>query len=202
MHWEVRHKIPQTFHFSLQNGIEEEELGPVSLLLEGDGPCVPARLWEGSAADAGQEMLFQGERCVLSSLLSPRIRIRTNCFLLNQNVQLGVKQNPCLAGDTGRVDLRTRLFPRELSNRVEPWETDLGCHMQVTAKNAPTPDDAVSKLQSGSQWKERCIPPVSDTASGRWKLFKVQNLCCQSFIKVKRRRTGEQAWRRFKEESL
>lgn len=36
-----------------QNGIQEEELGPVSLVSEGDGPSVQAGLGEGGAADAG-----------------------------------------------------------------------------------------------------------------------------------------------------
>lgn len=37
----------------LQNGIQEEELGPVSLMSAGDGPSLQARLGEGGATDAG-----------------------------------------------------------------------------------------------------------------------------------------------------
>lgn len=58
----TRPHITTRLTLALQNGIQEEELGPVPLVLARDGPRVQAGLGQGSAADTGQEVLFQGER--------------------------------------------------------------------------------------------------------------------------------------------
>lgn len=46
-----------------QDGLQEEELGPLPVLPERNGPRVQAWLGEGGVADAGQEVLHQGQLC-------------------------------------------------------------------------------------------------------------------------------------------
>lgn len=44
----------------LQSGLQEEELGPVPVLPERNGPGMQAGIREGRPVDSGQEVLRQG----------------------------------------------------------------------------------------------------------------------------------------------
>lgn len=46
------------FYVVRQDGLKEEELGPLPVLSEGNGPRVQAGLGEGGVVDAGQEVLL------------------------------------------------------------------------------------------------------------------------------------------------
>lgn len=46
------------FYVILQDGLKEEELGPLPVLSERNGPRVQARLGEGGVVDAGQKVLL------------------------------------------------------------------------------------------------------------------------------------------------
>lgn len=55
--WVVTASASQTL-FLWQDGLKEEELGPLPVLSERNGPRVQAGLGEGGAVDAGQEVLL------------------------------------------------------------------------------------------------------------------------------------------------
>lgn len=58
----------------LKNGLQEEELGPLPLLSERNGPCVQTRLRKGCSVDTGQEMLYKGT--VIVSNLSAKTLLK------------------------------------------------------------------------------------------------------------------------------
>lgn len=63
----------------LQNRVQEEELGSVSSLLDGDGPDLHTRDRQGCATYAGQEMFCQGMFCeIKSNLLTVGNTLRKN----------------------------------------------------------------------------------------------------------------------------
>lgn len=53
---------------SLQDGFQEEELGPLSIMSQRDGPRVQTRDWKGSFAHARQEMFFKGNKGIISCM--------------------------------------------------------------------------------------------------------------------------------------